>query len=140
MPGTDTLIERMTLHDYSSIATSSTSGLTILAEIDVSAWREGTLEVLLKAGSAIPASASIKIIVGAIARSSDDPGQIFANGTAVAEIDIDNSYDQNADAKLILDAFGANFGGSIAVYVTATRGNTGGSLKATFETHVSLKS
>lgn len=138
MAGTELLIQRMTTHDYTSLASGQESGQTILAEVNVTQWREGTLVVLLKEAS-VRSGAVIHVGVVAIERTDDVPGKIFADRTnLVASIDITDNT-SSAEHLLLLDGFTSGFPANIAVVVTAESASGTDPLTATFETRLSLK-
>lgn len=135
MSGTNLVIERMSDHDYSATAQGTAQTLfVLLMELDVSQYREGTLEVLVK-DATIPTGASITIEVFAIARTDDDAGKVYASSAAVASVVINT----NTSGKLMVGAFSANFGASVGVAISAATSTTAGTFKGTFETRVSLK-
>lgn len=138
MSGMSMVIERMMDHDYSGIATGANASLqVILAEVDVSQYREGTLEVLVNSVT-LPAGASLAVLVYAAARTTDDAGKMYVDtASAVASVTITNSVTNPA---LYLGEFSANFGSTIAIVISASAVSTGtGDLKGKFETRLSLK-
>ena len=135
MSGTDLVIQRLSDHNFDGIAVSSAIGPIVLAELDVSQFREGTLEVLIK-DATIPTGATITIDVYATARTEDDPSKMYIKSQTVATASISASV---TSATLTLASFATNFGATVAVAYTATRAAATGSFKSTFETRVSLK-
>lgn len=137
MSGVDLLIQRMSDHDFSAIAQGSSENLVVLLkELDVSPYREGTLEVLMKAVT-LPTGATLVIQAVAMARSDDDSGKLYALTTSpVATVTVSSS---KSDIELFTGAFSVNFGPFVAIRISANNATGSGTFTATFETRVSLK-
>ncbi len=141
MSGIDIIVQRMSDHDYTSIAagTAKTLGPIVLAELDTSQYREGTLEVYYKQ-SAIPTGCSITIDVLALGRTDDDPGKNYYDtnsNSRVARVTIDGTTGSNP--ILLRCSFAANFGAMVGVAITANSSTTAGTFTSTFQTNVCLK-
>lgn len=137
MSGIEMVVERMTDHDYTGIAQGVVQSLLVqLAEIDVSQYREGTLEVLVN-NATIPTGCTLSVVVYALARTSDDAGKQYFASSAVASA----SISAGSNPTLVLAALAANFGGTIAIAISAAvaQGSTTGTFKSKFETRISLK-
>ncbi|MFO0686889.1 MAG: hypothetical protein U0234_32800 [Sandaracinus sp.] len=119
----------------SGVAVSSAIGPIVLAELDVSQWREGTLEVLVR-NATVPTGAAITVDVYAMARTDDDPAKMYTKSQSIATVTINAT---STSAAYVLAPFSANFGGMVAVAYTATRATTAGTFSSTFETRISLK-
>lgn len=135
MSGTEIIVQRMMDHDMSGVAVSSAVGPIVLAELDVSQWREGTLEVLVR-NATVPTGAAITVDVYAMARTDDDPAKMYTKSQSIATVTINAT---STNATYVLTPFSANFGGMVAVAYTATRATTAGTFSSTFETRISLK-
>jgi hypothetical protein len=137
MPGTiRRIIPKRTL-DFSSLRAGTTEEIVLAQGVNVSEWREVTLQIRTHSNSISGSGGQIDISVYADGRTSNDPGILFASSPAVKVMSITST---TTGPSYQLGDCGSPLGALLMVTAKGTKTSSTAALAAAISVDLSLKS
>jgi hypothetical protein len=122
--------------DFAGLAGSQTQTFVVHRGIDVSMYREATLEVAVHVATLIDSTHTVQVLAYPVILTDDEPQTDFVASAASGTVLLNTTTQQS---QVVLAALSANFGGMLQIQVKGTQPAGTAAFTVTITIDISLK-